>query len=184
MRIADTFLVRRPVSEVWALFGDVPAITPCLPGAQLDRELDAGRYAGRMTVKLGPINAGFEGEATVTLDQAALRGVIDGTGIDRRGGSRGRISVAYTLTAADDDTTVTIEADVTLAGPAAQFGRTGLLQEMSRRLIEQFVTCLEAKLAATSEADAAAVRAPALDGASLLLGSLTSKVKKSLRSSR
>jgi carbon monoxide dehydrogenase subunit G len=35
---------------------------------------------------------------------------------------------------------------VTLAGPAAQFGRTGLINEMSKRLIGDFASCLEAKM--------------------------------------
>ena len=51
----------------------------------------------------------------------------------------------YGLEEMDGGTRVTVDADVMLAGAAAQFGRTGLIQEMSKRLIGEFVHCVEAE---------------------------------------
>ena len=62
--------------------------------------------------------------------------------------------MTYTLSPTANGTKALIDADVTLAGPAAQFGRTGLINEMSRRLIGDFAACLEAKMAAPTEAAA------------------------------
>lgn len=51
-------------------------------------------------------------------------------------------------------TQVEVEADITLSGPLAQFGRTGILNDVARELTVQFAANLEAKLA-----DAAATEA-------------------------
>ena len=53
----------------------------------------------------------------------------------------------YRLAPAGDGTEVTVDADVTLAGAIAQFGRTGLMQETANILVQDFVRALEAQLA-------------------------------------
>jgi len=72
---------------------------------------------------------------------------------------------------------VKVDADVTLSGPAAQFGRTGLINEMSKRLIGDFVTCLEGKLGATSDEEADTIEAGEVRGISLFFSSLWSWIK-------
>ncbi len=146
MRIDESFEVRAPREVVWRSLQNVPAVSRCLPGAQLDDVADPGRYSGRMTVRLGPITLGFEGEATLASDPEAWAATITGRGVDRRGGSRADVSVQYTLAATGDGTVVAIAVDLALAGPAAQFGRIGLIQELARRLIAEFATCLESTL--------------------------------------
>ena len=180
MRIAETFDIRRPVDEVWSLFQDVPSISRCLPGSEPVEDLGDGRFRGAMTVRLGPIGARFEGEATVATEPEALRATITGNGIDKRGGSRGQAVVTYALSPTGDGTHVAIEADVNLAGPAAQFGRTGLLQEVSRRLIADFSRCLEAKLAATTLEDAAALAAGGIRAESLLASSIGASIRRTI----
>jgi len=174
MKISNEFEVARPVDTVWEFFQDVPSVAQCLPGAELTDDKGDGVYAGSVSVKLGPMSAMFEGEATVTPDPAARSARIAGKGVDRRGGSRGQVKVDYRLDAVDSGTRVTVDADVTLAGSAAQFGRTGLVNEMSSRLIGEFVECLEKKLEAATPEEAAAVTAGEVKGISLLLASLVS----------
>jgi carbon monoxide dehydrogenase subunit G len=143
MKIEHEFTVSRPVATVWAFFQDVPSVAECLPGAELTENRGEGTYAGKVAVKLGPMAANFEGEATIVPDEAAKTGTIDCKGADRRGGSRGQVKVHYGLTEVEGGTKVEIDADVTLSGAAAQFGRTGLISEMSNRLIGDFVNCVE-----------------------------------------
>ena len=92
--------------------------------------------------------------------------------MDKKGGSRGQVKVAYLIAEEGSGTKVTVDADITLSGPAAQFGRTGLINEMSKRLIEDFVSCLEAKLGAEKPEAAEAVTATEVKGVSLFLASL------------
>jgi len=184
MKITQVFTVDRPVDAVWEQFQDVPVVAQCLPGATITEDKGGGVYAGNISVKLGPIAATFEGEANVTSDPAARTALIDGKGVDKRGGSRGQVKVNYLLTAAGSGTNVKIDADITLAGPAAQFGRTGLINEMSRRLIADFAGCLEAKMAAPSEAAASEIKAARVKPFRLFLTSLVSWVKGLFRKQR
>ena len=101
---------------------------------------------------------------------------MKGRGADRRGGSRAQLTVEYSLEATDVGTRVTVDADIILSGPAAQFGRVGLMKEITGRIIEQFVDCIEAKLAAESPEEAAEVRASEVKGLSLFLASIFAPV--------
>ena len=178
MKITEVIEVKSSPQQVWELFQDVPSLATCLPGAELTEDKGDGTYAGEVSVKLGPMTAKFEGQATVTPDPESRTGTVKGKGVDKRGGSQGQMKMVYAIEdAAAGGTKITVDADVMLAGAAAQFGRTGLIQEMSKRLISEFVDCVEAKLAATNEEEAAEVVAGEVKGFSLLLSSLWSSLR-------
>jgi carbon monoxide dehydrogenase subunit G len=187
MRVQQAFDVPAPLDQVWDAFLDVPGVVPCLPGAQLLETLPDDRFAGRVTVRLGPMSFSFEGQAAVTADAATRTGTIEGKGSDRKGGSRGSVRVVYTLTHIDaagetgSGTRVALDTDLTLAGPAAQFGRTGLIEEVSRRLLAEFATCLGARLAASTPEEAAGIRAPEVGAATLLMGAVTDRLRRGIR---
>ncbi|CAN5425762.1 MAG: SRPBCC family protein [Acidimicrobiia bacterium] len=176
MKINEVIEVARPVSQVWELFSNVPELARCLPGAELTEDKGDGVYAGKVSTKLGPMTANFEGEATVTSDAAARTGAVSGKGADRRGGSMGQVKMQYRVEPIEIGTRINVDAEVILSGAAAQFGRTGLIKEMSNRLIAEFVKCLDAKLAAANPHEAAAVAAPEVKGLSLFFSSLLSTV--------
>lgn len=148
MKISQAFSVSKPLPAVWALFQNIPEVATCMPGAELTGDKGGGVYAGRLGIKLGPFNAFFDGEATVTRNAADHTGHVEGKGIDKRGGSRSKLLLDYELTEQDGATHVTINADLQLSGPIAQFGRTGMINETAAVLIGQFVKNVETKLAA------------------------------------
>lgn len=178
MKITQEFTVDRPVSDVWAFFADVPEVARCLPGAELTADHGDGSYEGRLEAKLGPMTVSFEGKASVARDEEDRTGHIQGSGADRRGGSRGRVKVDYAVVGDADATTVTVDADITLSGPAAQFGRVGLIKEMSSRLIVDFVDCLEAKLEAETAEEAEAIKSAEVGGFTLFFSSLWAQITK------
>ncbi|WP_088287762.1 SRPBCC family protein [Kineosporia sp. A_224] len=178
MKITQEFTVARPVATVWDFFQNVPEVAQCLPGAELLSDDGAGNYTGKVSVKLGPLNATFDGTAKVTPDAAAKTGLIDGKGSDRRGGSRGSVKVVYALIEdGPSSTKVSVDADVVLSGSAAQFGRGGLITEMSNRLIGEFVACCEAKLAATTVEERAEIKAADVKPLALFFQSLVAWIK-------
>ena len=180
MKITQEFSVALAPDDVYTFFQDVQSVSQCLPGAELTADHGDGSYEGTVSVALGPMTATFEGRATHSADEASRAGRISGKGVDKRGGSRGSVEVEYTVSAAEAETasTVTVDADVTLSGAAAQFGRSGLIDQMSQRLIEDFVTCIEAKLAAPTAAEAGQIEAGEVRGISLFFSTLLASFKR------
>jgi aerobic carbon-monoxide dehydrogenase small subunit len=146
-RFEETFVLRKPPATVWSAFADIPAIAACLPGATL-AEHDAQAVKGKMAVKLGPISASFDGSAVIERDDAALHGVIRGAGRDRGTGSRTKGEVSYRLEPMDEgrQTRVLLSVDYSLQGALAQFSRSGIAQDIARRLVADFAANLNARL--------------------------------------
>jgi carbon-monoxide dehydrogenase small subunit len=147
-RFEESFVVLQPPSTVWSTFADIPAVAECLPGATLT-EYDAHTVKGKMSVKLGPISASFTGSAGIERDDAALRGVIRGAGSDRGTGSRTKGEVTYRLVPEGDgrQTRVNLSVEYSLQGALAQFSRSGIAQDLGRRLVADFAANLNARLA-------------------------------------
>ena len=150
MRIEQQVRTGRPIGEVWNFLADVPAVVSCIPGAELGESLGDDRYRGTFNLKVGPLSAKIEGEGRLTRDEATHSGSIEGKGIDRRGGSRVGATMSYRVTDLPSGAVVDIAADLTLAGPLSQIGRTGLIEDVAKRLTEDFSETLGRRLAASS----------------------------------
>lgn len=150
-RFEESFVILQSPSTVWNTFEDIPAVTACLPGATLT-EYDAHTVKGKMSVKLGPISASFAGSAGIERDDAALRGVIRGAGSDRGTGSRTKGEVVYRLQPEGDgrQTRVILSVEYSLQGALAQFSRSGIAQDLGRRLVADFAANLNACLTGKS----------------------------------
>jgi carbon-monoxide dehydrogenase small subunit len=149
-RINDSFVVPRPRVEVWALFGDIPRVTRCLPGAKFDAQEGKNdrNLQGSMAVAFGPIKAAFACTMNMERDDTNWTGVIDGAGGDERSGSRAKGKIVYRLIEQEGAATrVDITMDYRLQGPLAQFGRSGLVKEFAVLLTAQFARNLSASLA-------------------------------------
>ncbi|WP_328382349.1 SRPBCC family protein [Micromonospora zamorensis] len=147
MKITNEFAVAVPIDEAWAVLTDLEGIAPCLPGAQLTG-VDGDVYRGRVKVKVGPVISEFAGTARfVEKDDAAYRGVIDAKGRDARSTGNASALVTAHLRPDGDRTLVSVDTDLKISGKLAQFG-SGMIKEVSGKLVAQFVANLEAKLAA------------------------------------
>jgi carbon-monoxide dehydrogenase small subunit len=155
-RFEESFVVARSPATVWAIFADIPAVVACLDGAELT-EHDANTAKGKMTIKLGPIQAAFSGSAVIERDDRALRGIIRGAGSDKGTGSRTKGEIVYRLTPEADgqQTRVSVTVEYSLQGALAQFSRSGLVQELGRRLVSDFAAKLNARLAGAQAAPSA-----------------------------
>jgi carbon monoxide dehydrogenase subunit G len=176
--IRETFTVGKPIDVVWRFFQDVSQVADCMPGVQLTNGTEPP-YKGTMNVKLGPITSKFQGEADITdLDETSHEGSISAKGVDPQGGSRATAKVKYCLSQQQDATQVEIIANISLQGRMAQFGRTGLLQDVSSRMTKEFATCLEQKLTAETQDVADSIRAKDVRGFTLLLQSFWAWLKR------
>jgi uncharacterized protein len=142
MKLENEFRVDVPVEEAWRVLLDVERIAPCMPGAQL-QEVEGDEYRGVVKVKVGPITAQYKGVARITeSDDANHRAVIRAEGRDTRGQGNASATATAVLQPDGDGTRVNIDSDVTITGKVAQFGR-GVIADVSAKLLDQFVACLE-----------------------------------------
>lgn len=178
MKFTNEIVVAAGRERVWELFQDVHAVVPCLPGAEITAVDPDGTVHGLMKSKLGPLSLTFAGKATLTYDESASTVTIDGSGVDKRGGSRAKVTVLARLHPQGDSTRVTLDSDLTLSGKAAQFGRTGLIEEVAGRMLQEFASCLESKMAAGNAEQAAAITAAPPNSMRLLMASLVAWVRK------
>jgi carbon monoxide dehydrogenase subunit G len=165
MEIKQRFIVQHTPRRVWDALADAPFAVQCLPGAELDEASPDGRsYTGRMRVKLGPLSAAFAGDAVVDRDAAAQTGTIEWTGIDGRSNSRAKAHMVYTVRPEEGGAAaVEIVAEIGLSGALAQFGRSGIVNDVAARLTRMFAGNLQTRLNAVAAAaqDAAEPAAPA-----------------------
>jgi len=150
MKVEQHVIIHRPVSEVWAVLSDVPAVVSCIPGAELGESLGNDVYRGAFNLKIGPLSAKIEGEGTVKREDASRSGTIEGKGVDRRGGSRVSAVMSYRVIEIPGGSKVDITADLNLAGQLSQIGRTGLIEDVAKRLTEDFSVALTERLTAAS----------------------------------
>ena len=161
MKITNEFTVHTPIERAWQVLTDLEGIAPCMPGARLTG-VEGDTYQGKVKVKVGPVISEFAGTARFTeRDGAGYRAVIDAKGRDARAGGNAAALVTAVLTPAGESTRVSVDTDLKISGKLAQFG-SGMIKEVSGKLLTQFVTNLEAKLA-TGEAEPAAGTADQVD---------------------
>lgn len=169
MELTNDFRVALPVERAWAVLTDLERIAPCMPGAQL-QEVEGDEHRGIVKVKVGPITAQYKGKATlVSRDDSAHVAVLRAEGQETRGQGNASATITATLTPDGDGTAVSVVTDLTITGKVAQFGR-GVLVDVSAKLLDQFVTSLEAMVLADEPGSAVDTDAPTADAAPVAEG--------------
>jgi carbon monoxide dehydrogenase subunit G len=158
--LSNSFEVARPIDETWALLTDLERVAPCLPGAHL-QEVEGGEYRGVVKVRIGRINAQYEGAATfLEQNDTDYKIVLMGQGLDTREAGNAEATITAKLEPVSDTTTrVNIDTDLTLSGRVAQLGKS-VIPDVSTTLIGQFAD----NLAAMLDSDPAVGRASVEDG--------------------
>jgi carbon monoxide dehydrogenase subunit G len=148
VELTHSFTVPASVEQAWSTFMDLELVGGCFPGATVTEVTDDG-FAGTVKVKLGPIALVYAGSGTfVERDDAAHRAVIEAKGKDRRGNGTAGATVAVSLSDAGDGATrAEVHTDLAVTGKPAQFGR-GVMQDVSDKLLGQFVACIESQFEA------------------------------------
>nr|WP_218851669.1 SRPBCC family protein [Nocardioides panaciterrulae] len=160
------FTVPTTIEQTWAHFQDIATVAECFPGATVSA-VESDSFAGSVKVKLGPIALQYNGTGTfLEKDESAHRFVVEAKGKDKRGNGTAGATVTLTMTdgGSGDETPATdveVLTDLSITGKPAQFGR-GVMQDVSDKLLGQFVACLEARLTGPpAEAPAETPTAPA-----------------------
>jgi carbon monoxide dehydrogenase subunit G len=165
MKLEQSFTVAAPVEQVWDMLVDVERVAPCLPGAEITGQRPDGSYEGNFTVKLGPTTASYRGSLKMdSLDEASRTATMHANGTDKRGQGGAHAVIVSTLRQEGEETVVDVSTDFTITGRLARFGRGGMIEDISKRMMRDSSLCLLATITsepAVAEAPAAAAEAPA-----------------------
>ncbi|WP_343994614.1 SRPBCC family protein, partial [Terrabacter terrae] len=146
MELTHSFTVPTSVDDAWNLFMDLEQVGGCFPGATVTEVSDDG-FSGTVKVKLGPIALLYTGSGSFAQrDDVAHHAVIEAKGKDKRGNGTAGATVTIQLTGAEGGTRADVVTDLAVTGKPAQFGR-GVMQDVSDKLLQQFVACIEKQLA-------------------------------------
>src|ERR671910_381552 len=138
MRFENHFDVEAPIEEVWDALLDVERVAPTVPGAQVLEQTGDDAYKVAIKVKVGPMSMTYRGEVEIVeRDAAAHRAVMKARAKESRGQGTANADVTMVLAGANGGTSATVTTDVQLSGKVATMGQ-GVLQDVSRRLVETF----------------------------------------------
>jgi uncharacterized protein len=147
MVITTRFELGVPVESAWAYLLDVPKIAHCVPGASLTEVIDDKTYAGKVEVKLGPIGVSYKGKITLeSVDETTHTVKIKAEGTETRGRGGASATMTAELQANGAATSVVMTTDLAVSGVVAQFGRTGIMQEVAQRMAQRFASCVDQEL--------------------------------------
>jgi uncharacterized protein len=148
MKLEQSFEVAAPIDQVWHALNDLERVAPCLPGAAITEHDDDGTYHGTFQVKLGPTTAAYRGTIKIeSADESTHTATLKARGTDKRGQGGASATIVNTLSEHDGGTRVEAVTDFSITGRLARFGRGGMMEDISNRLMRDFATCLSSRLA-------------------------------------
>jgi len=167
VEIEKSYPIPAPAAATWALLQDIEAVAGCMPGAKITERLDAGRYKGTVTVRVGPATMAFRGEVEMKdVDPAAMTLRLIGKGTDSTGSSVASMNLAARVAAAEAGrSTLVGSSEVSVSGKAATFGGR-MMNMVADQVLKQFADNFAIRVGAIAEPPTAAVVAgPAAPGA-------------------
>ena len=166
MKLEQSFEVSAPLQRVWEALIDVERVAPCLPGASVTGRNDDGSYNGEFKVKIGPTSAAYSGKLHMeSVDEDSHHATMQAAGTDKRGQGGAKATIDSSVQEVDaNTTTVSVSTDYHITGRLARFGRGGMIEEISNRLLREFAQNLQTMLAGDGEGAAETAAAAAADG--------------------
>ena len=149
VQIDKTYPMPCPPEVAWELLQDVEAVAGCMPGAKITERLDAGRYKGTVTVKVGPATMAFRGEVEMRDVDAAARSLrLLGKGTDSTGSSGASMNLTARVEAAERGLCALVGAsEVSMSGKAAAFGGR-MMNTVADQILKQFADNFAARVGA------------------------------------
>lgn len=166
MKLEQSFEVTAPIDRVWNALIDVERVAPCLPGASVTGRNEDGSFAGDLKIKIGPTTAAYSGRLEMeNIDESSHTATMQAQGTDRRGQGGAKATITSKLSESANGTRVDVSTDYHITGRLARFGRGGMIEDISNRLLREFASCLQTSLANEPTAAAAESGASAGDAA-------------------
>ena len=146
MELNGEYRIPAPRERVWSMLNDPAVLKECIPGCEsLDGSAEEG-FAARVTTKVGPVKATFNGGVTLSNVNAPESYTISGEG---KGGAAGFAKGGADVHLAEDggETVLTYKATAQVGGKLAQLGAR-LIDSTAKKLADQFFASFAEKAGA------------------------------------
>jgi len=139
IQIDKTYPMPCTAEVAWEFLQNVEAVAGCMPGAKITERLDAGRYRGTVTVKVGPATMSFRGEVEMKdVDPATRTLRLLGKGTDSTGSSGASMNLTARIEATEGGLCALVGAsEVSMSGKAAAFGGR-MMNTVADQILKQF----------------------------------------------
>ena len=164
VQIDKTYPMPCSAEVAWEFLQNLEAVAGCMPGAKITERLDAGRYKGTVTVRVGPATMSFRGEVEMKdVDPAARTLHLLAKGTDSTGSSAASMNLIARIEAAEGGVCALVgTSEVSMSGKAAAFGGR-MMNTVADQILKQFadnfagqVSALQAQRAAAAAGGSAA----------------------------
>ena len=164
----------------WEFLQNIESVAGCMPGAKITERIDAGRYKGTVTTKVGPATMSFRGEVQMTEVDASARSLrLLGKGTDSTGSSGASMNLTARIEPAEAGLCTLVGiSKLSMSGKAAAFGGR-MMSTVGDQILKQFadnfaaqvsaLQALRAAPAAPGGASSAPAASPAASAAQLNL---------------
>jgi carbon monoxide dehydrogenase subunit G len=155
MELKGEYRIPAPRERVWAMLNDPNVLRECIPGCESLDGSPAEGFAARVTTKVGPVKATFNGHVTLSNVKPPESYTISGEG---KGGVAGFAKGGADVHLAEDGagTLLTYAVNAQVGGKLAQLG-SRLIDSTSKKLADQFFSSFAAKAGAEEPAVAPVV---------------------------
>jgi carbon monoxide dehydrogenase subunit G len=160
MELRGEYRIPAPREQVWALLNDAAVLRECIPGCESLEGSPGEGFSARVTTKIGPVKATFNGAVTLTNVNPPESYTIFGEG---KGGVAGFAKGGADVRLVQDgpDTILTYVANAQVGGKLAQLG-SRLIDSTAKKLADQFFACFAQRAGAPATSGAASTPAAAI----------------------
>ena len=126
---------------IWKCMIDPSFMVKSVPGAELTEQIDEKNFKGKISIKIGPVTAKFNGEAEFTkLEEADYEMVMEGKGLDTSGKGGANLTMNIKLTPLDGGgTEMQSSMALSITGKLAQFGAR-MIVAVNNKMFDQWAT--------------------------------------------
>jgi len=156
MQLTGEYHIPAPRDRVWAMLNDADVLRACIPGCDSLEEDGPDAFKAKVTTKIGPVKASFNGAVTLSNMNPPESYTITGEG---KGGVAGfaRGGADIKLVEDGDGTILTYTADAQVGGKLAQLGGR-LIDSTARKMADQFFGKFTEMAGGEKPAEAGAVK--------------------------
>jgi len=126
---------------IWKCMIDPSFMVKSVPGAELTEQLDERNFKGKISIKIGPVTAKFNGEAEFTkLEEADYELTMEGKGLDTSGKGGANMTMNIKLSTLEEGVTeMQSSMSLSITGRLAQFGAR-MIVAVNNKMFDQWAT--------------------------------------------